>query len=43
MLDAMFFWLESSAFSVWMRESPSLFAFPGILAAHTLVSGCSQA
>jgi hypothetical protein len=31
--------LESSAFSVWMRESPSLFAFPGILAAHTVGLG----
>jgi hypothetical protein len=31
--------LESSAFSLWMRESPSLFAFPGILAAHTVGLG----
>jgi hypothetical protein len=29
-------WLESTALSVWMRESPSVFAFPMILAAHTL-------
>ena len=34
--DALFTWLESSAFSVWMRESPSMLAFPGILAAHTV-------
>jgi hypothetical protein len=34
-----FCWLESSAFSVWIRESDSLFAFPGILAAHTIGPG----
>ena len=39
MLDPLFVWLESTAFSVWMRESPSLFAFPMILAAHTLGLG----
>jgi hypothetical protein len=27
--------LESSGFSVWVRESGSLFAFPGILLLHT--------
>jgi hypothetical protein len=31
-LDPLFRWLESTAFSVWIVESPSLFAFPGILA-----------
>lgn len=36
MLDAWLFWLESTGFSVWMRESPSLLAFPGILAVHTI-------
>ena len=36
MLDPWLLWLESTAFSVWMRESTSLFAFPGILAAHTI-------
>jgi hypothetical protein len=36
MIDPVFTWLESSAFSIWMRESPSMFAFPGILAAHTV-------
>ena len=30
---------ETSGFSVWIRESPSLFAFPGILAAHTVGLG----
>jgi len=39
MLDPFFIWLESTAFSVWMRESPSLFAFPMILAAHTIGLG----
>jgi len=32
-------WLESSAFSVWVRESLSVFAFPGILTAHTIGMG----
>ena len=39
MFDPLFTWLESSAFSVWIVESPSLFAFPGILAAHTIGLG----
>jgi hypothetical protein len=39
MFDPLFRWLESTAFSVWMRESDSLFAFPGILAAHTIGLG----
>ncbi|MGH8518207.1 MAG: hypothetical protein ACREUE_12195 [Panacagrimonas sp.] len=39
MFDPLFAWLESLAFSIWMRESPSLFAFPGILAAHTIGLG----
>ena len=34
--DAIFRWLESTPLSVWILESPSLFAFPGILAAHTI-------
>jgi hypothetical protein len=39
MFDAIFAWLESTALSVWIGESPSLFAFPGILAAHTIGLG----
>ena len=39
MFDPLFRWLEETAFSVWMRESDSLFAFPGILAAHTIGLG----
>jgi hypothetical protein len=39
MLDPWFRWVESSAVSIWVNESSSLFAFPGILAAHTLGLG----
>jgi hypothetical protein len=37
--DGFLLWLELSAFSTWMRESPSLFAFPIILAVHTIGLG----
>jgi hypothetical protein len=37
--DPIFRWLESSAFNVWFLESPSLFAFPGVLAVHTVGLG----
>jgi hypothetical protein len=37
--DTLFRWLESTAVSLWIVESPSLFAFPGILAAHTVGLG----
>jgi hypothetical protein len=37
--DPLFRWLESTAVSLWIVESPSLFAFPGILAAHTVGLG----
>ena len=39
MFDPLFLWLESSAFSIWIRESPSIFAFPIILAVHTIGLG----
>ena len=39
MFDPLFLWLESSAVSVWIRESPSIFAFPIILAVHTIGLG----
>jgi hypothetical protein len=39
MFDPFFRWLESTAVSVWISESPSLFAFPAILAAHTIGLG----
>ena len=39
MFDPFFAWLESAAPRAWIVESPSLFAFPGILAAHTIGLG----
>jgi len=39
MFDPLFSWLESSSWSAWIVGSPSLFAFPGILAAHTIGLG----
>src|SRR5256885_5251331 len=32
-------WIEATAFSEWVRGSPSLFAFPGILSCHTVGMG----
>jgi hypothetical protein len=29
-------WLENTGFSTWVRESPSIFAFPTILLLHTI-------
>jgi hypothetical protein len=44
---AFFIWLESTALSVWVRESTSLLAFPFILYLHTLglalIAGLSSA
>jgi hypothetical protein len=34
-----FLWIETSAFSVWIRESTSVFVFPSILTAHTIGMG----
>jgi hypothetical protein len=39
MFDPFFAWLESTSFSIWMRESPSVFSFPMILAVHTIGLG----
>lgn len=36
MFDPLFAWIESTALNRWIVESPSLFAFPGILAVHTI-------
>jgi hypothetical protein len=36
---AVFSWIEASALSVWVRESPSLWAFPFILILHTVGMG----
>jgi len=38
MFDPFFAWLESTSFSIWMRESPSIFSFPMILAVHINVA-----
>lgn len=38
-MEALLIWLESTAFSTWMRESPSVFAFPAILSCHTVGMG----
>lgn len=38
-MDPLFAWLESTAFSVWMREDPSILAFPAVLAMHTIGLG----
>jgi hypothetical protein len=39
MIESFFVWLEATAFSTWMRESPSVFAFPIILSMHTIGMG----
>ncbi len=42
-----FIWVEGTALSVWVRESPSIFGFPFILYLHTLglamIAGLSSA
>ena len=38
-IDPFFIWLESTALSQWVVGSPSLFAFPGILAVHAIGMG----
>jgi hypothetical protein len=32
-------WLENTGFGTWVRESPSIFAYPGILFLHTVGLG----
>jgi hypothetical protein len=39
MFDPFFAWLESTALSRWLVESTSVFAFPAILALHTIGLG----
>jgi hypothetical protein len=34
-----FYWIEQSAFSTWLRESPSLLVFPTLLLLHTIGMG----
>jgi hypothetical protein len=38
-MDPFLRWLEATAFSTWVRESPSMFAFPAILSCHTVGMG----
>ena len=38
-MEAFLVWLEATDFSTWMRESPSVFAFPAILSCHTVGMG----
>lgn len=35
-MDAFFYWLETTALSTWIREEPSLWAFPFFLILHTV-------
>jgi hypothetical protein len=35
-MDPVFSWIESLALSVWLRESPSIWAFPFVLILHTV-------
>lgn len=38
-IDPFLLWLESTALSQWVVSSPSMFAFPGILALHAIGMG----
>ena len=38
-MHSFFVWLEETGLSSWVRESPSLWAFPGILSLHTVGMG----
>ena len=38
-MDPFLIWLETSAFSTWMRESPSVLAFPAFLSFHAIGMG----
>ena len=46
-MESVFFWIETSALSVWSRESTSIFAFPTFLIVHAmgmaLVAGMNAA
>ena len=35
-MDPFFTWIEATALSIWLRESPSLWAFPFVLILHTV-------
>src|SRR5918995_5882891 len=35
-MDPLFIWIETSAFSTWLRENPSIMVFPFVLILHTV-------
>jgi hypothetical protein len=35
-MDGLFGWIEATALSTWLRDSPSLWAFPFVLILHTV-------
>ena len=35
-MESFFVWLEATPLSTWLRESPSLWAFPFVLILHTV-------
>lgn len=35
-MESLYLWLEATALSTWLRESPSLWAFPFVLILHTV-------
>jgi hypothetical protein len=35
-MDPFFAWLEGTSFSIWLRESPSIWVFPFVLILHTV-------
>src|SRR5678816_2541795 len=35
-MDPFFTWIETTELSIWLRESPSLWAFPFVLILHTV-------
>src|SRR5262245_50800391 len=38
-MDPFFIWLEATPLSSWIRDSPSIWAFPAILTCHTIGMG----
>jgi hypothetical protein len=38
-MDPVFLWLEATRFSIWLRESTSVLAYPAILSAHAIGMG----
>jgi hypothetical protein len=36
LMESLYVWLEATSLSIWLRESPSLWAFPFVLILHTV-------